>query len=239
MPLLLLLLFSIALSIGMGVIVLVIRRARNKSTDEPDQTPDCSFTGSCVFLRPGCWVAIKSRSLLAVQSALGLHNPKPCSWIDGVAGDEKLFIAPPMKGWILVMGSGLPEPGEDVDACFRFVVELSRKLGQVQFFHVNRALRHHAWAKADAGRIVRAYAWAGKTLWHQGVRTSQETELGLRCFDYFENPESNVFGQADVLGLNTDKVPLLAAHWSLDPGHVDQRFLEAACGIAGELSRRY
>src|SRR5690242_14444365 len=70
--------------------------------------------------RPNCWIAVRSRSLPAVQSALGLHNPKPCSWMDGLAGEQKLFIAPPVKGWILVMGSGLPEPSEDVDACFRF-----------------------------------------------------------------------------------------------------------------------
>jgi hypothetical protein len=239
MPVLLLLLFSVALSIGMGVIVLVIRRARNKTALEPDQATECAFARTCVFLRPSCWVAIKSRSLLAVQSALGLHNPKPCSWVDGVAGDEKLFIAPPMKGWILVMGSGLPEPGDDVDACFRFVLGLSRKLGQVQFFCASRALRHHAWVKADGGRVVRAYAWAGKTLWQQGARTAAEKELGLRCFDYFQAADPAVFGQSDALSLNTEKVPLLAARWSLDPGHIEERFLEAGCGIAGELWRRY
>jgi len=46
------------------------------------------------LLRPACWVAIKSRNLPAVQSALGLHHPKPCSWVEGLASEEQLFSAP-------------------------------------------------------------------------------------------------------------------------------------------------
>jgi uncharacterized membrane protein len=112
MPVLLLLLFSFALSVGMGIIVLVIRRARHRHAASPasNSSETCPYERSCVFRRPGCWLAIKSRSLLAVQSALGLSNAKACSWTDGFAGEQKLFIAPPVKGWVLVIGSGLPDP---------------------------------------------------------------------------------------------------------------------------------
>ena len=154
-------------------------------------------------------------------------------------GDEKLFIAPPVKGWILVMGAGLPDPSEDVDRCYRFLVELSRKLGQVQFFSANRALHHHAWVKADGGRIIRAYAWAGKTLWQQGSRTAAERALELRCFDYTEPAERVSFSSPDLVSLNVEKVPMLAAHWSLDPNRIDERVLETERGVTGELSRRY
>lgn len=242
MPVFLLLLFGLAVSIGIGVIVVVVRRAgrRLKPTPRP---PPCSiaatapFERSC-FFRPSCWLAIKSRSLVAVQAALGLHNPKPCSWVDGLAGEAKLFIAPPVKGWILVMGSDLPDPFEDVDACYKFLIQLSRKLGQVQLFGASRILHHHAWVKAESGRVVRAYAWAGKTLWHQGHRTAAETELALQCFDYTELPERPSFGQPDPMAINADKVPMLAARWSLDPGRIDDRFLQTECGIAGERSWR-
>jgi hypothetical protein len=242
MPVLLLLLFSIALSIGLGIAVLVVRQARREKLApkrEVSAFSGCAYERSCEFRRPGCWLAVRSRSLAAVQSALGLHNPKPCSWIEGLAGDEKLFVAPPVKGWILVMGAGLPDPSEDVDACFRFVLRLSRKLGQVQFFSASRVLHHHAWVAADGGRVVRAYAWAGKTLWQQGARTSAEKELELKCFDYAEPVEPAAFGQPDAVLLNVDKVPLLAARWSLDPARIDQRFLERERGVAGEPSRRF
>jgi hypothetical protein len=241
MPALLLLLFSIALSIGFAIIVLLVRRARERQLQpgSPASQGSCPYERTCIFRRPGCWLAVKSRNLLAVQSALGLHNPKPCSWTEGLTGDEKLFIAPPVNGWILVMGAGLPDPSDDVDACFRFLVELSRKLGQVQFFSASRVLHHHAWVKADGGRVVRAYAWAGRTLWQQGKRTSAENELGLKCFEYMEPAERVSFETPDPAAVNVDKVPLLAARWSLDPARVEEHALEAQRGVAGEPSRRY
>jgi len=242
MPILLLLLFSLALSIGIGIIIAITRRGvasielKGASSFTPPHSP---FEHAAMFRRPDCWLAIKSRSLVAVQSALGLHNPKPCSWWEGLSEADKLFIAPPVKGWILVLGSGLPEPSDDVDRFFRFVVEVSRKLGQVQFFCANRIVHSHAWVRADGGRIVRAYAWADHTLWKQGNPTRAEKELELKCFDYGEAAERNSFGQPDAVALNVDKLPLLAARWSLDPARIDQRFLENECGIAGEIWRRY
>lgn len=241
MPALLLLLFSVALSIGFAIIVLLIRRARERQMEPSSPAPqgNCPYERTCIFRRPGCWLAVKSRNLLAVQSALGLHNPKPCSWTEGMTGDEKLFIAPPVKGWILVMGAGLPDPSDDVDACFRFVVDLSRKLGHVQFFSASRVVHHHAWVKADGGRVLRAYAWAGRTLWQQGKRTSAEKELDLKCFDYMEPAERISFGTPDPVAVNVDKVPLLAARWSLDPARIEERALETQHGVAGEPSRKY
>jgi hypothetical protein len=241
-PVLLLTLSIVALGIGLLIVVMVIRRARHNSrapAKEAGTAAPCLYQPTCSFRRPGCWLAVKSRNLLAVQTALGLHNAKACSWKEGLAGEEQLFIAPPVNGWVLVMGSSLPDPSDDVDACFRFVVGVSRKLGQVQFFSVNRVLHYHAWVKADAGRVIRAYAWAGRTLWQQGLRTSAENDLKLKCFDYSEPAERTSFSQPDVLAANDDKVPLLAARWSLDPARIDERFLEQAHGIAGELSRRY
>jgi hypothetical protein len=189
--------------------------------------------------RPVCWLAIRSRNLLAVQAALGLQNAKPCSWVQGLNGDEKLFIAPPVSGWILVLGSGLPDPNEDIDACFRFVTALSRKLGRVQFFSASHILHHHAWVQVDRGRVIRAYAWAGRTVWNQGKPTNAETELALRCYDYTDDCEHGFFSQANPVAVNVDKVPLLAARWSIDPGRIDERYVERERGIAGELSHRF
>jgi len=192
-----------------------------------------------IFHCPNRWVAIRTTHPRAVQAALGLHNPTPCSWTDGMArvSDQKLFISPPVNGWILVVGSLLPEPSEDVDACFRFLQRLSRELGEVQFFSVNRAVGHHAWARFECGRAIRGYAWAGETLWNQGHKTWAERKLGLRCYDYFEGEARSHFGQLDRSRANADKVLLLASIWSLDPSSIDDSALTDAVGIAGDLSR--
>jgi hypothetical protein len=239
MPILLLLLFSIALSVGMGIVVLLIRRTLRRQQSEQSINEHASSAVHPPFRLPGCWLAIKSRNSHAIQSALGLHNAKPCPLSQGLAGEEKLFIAPPVNGWVLVMGSGLPDPSEDVDVSFRFLLELSRRVGLVQFFSASRVVHHHAWVMADRGRIVRAYAWAGRTIWLQGIRTAAEKELDLKCFNYLEMAEPAPFGQPDAASLNVDKVPLLAARWSIDPGRLDERFLQLERGIAGEPSWRY
>lgn len=188
--------------------------------------------------RPNTWLAVRSRNVHAVQIALGLHNVQPCTWLEGLAGDERLFIAPPVKGWVLIIGSGLPDPADDVDVCFRFLTGLSHKLGHVQFFKANRALGHHAWVRVDHGKVTRAYAWAGRTLWNQGTTTRAELEFGLKCFPYFESPDET-FEESEIATGNVEKVSLLASRWSLDPGTVDEHLFEHAYGIAGEPPRMF
>jgi hypothetical protein len=193
----------------------------------------------CSLLWPDSWLAVRSRNLLAVQAALSLHQPKPCSWVEGFINADYLFVAPPVKGWVLVTGAGLPEPSQDVDACFRFVVDLSRKLGQVQFFSANRYAQYHAWVKAEHGRIVRAYAWAGMTVWQQGNSTVEELELGLHCFDYAEPALLECATCLDLFQSNVHKVPLLAARWGLDPALVREHLFLNECGVVGKAAHRY
>ena len=212
---------------------LMIRRRRREM---PDWHPDPAMPA--LLASPFRWLAVRSANLHLVQAALGLRNPRPCSWEEGLtrSQDNKLFLSPPVDGWILVMGGGLPDPADDVDKCFRFIIELSRQIGQVQFFSLNRIVSHHAWVLADQGRVVRAYAWAGRTVWNQGKPTDAERRLQLCCFDYGEIPVRNDFTKLDPAAANTEKVPLLAARWSVDPMTVDARSLREGRGIAGKLS---
>jgi hypothetical protein len=191
------------------------------------------------FAMPCRWLAIKGGNVHVVQAAIGLNNPTPCTWEEGltVANEHKLFITPPIAGWILVMGTNLPEPSDDVDKCFRFLLDLSRKLGHVQYFSVNRVVNHHAWVHVDQGVVQRAYAWAGRTLWNQGRLTKAEMDLSLKCFDYTTTEERIEFGRVSPAVLNTERVPLLASRWSIDPSSIDFRMLKETQGIAGQLSR--
>lgn len=209
--------------------------AFNDFSQEP-QPPVRRFRSS-MLRRPQTWLAIKTRNLGAVQSALSLHNPKPCLWTDGMAAETRLFVAPPVSGWVLVFGPALPEPDEDVDVCFRFLLNISRKLGHVQFFSVNGALNHHAWAQVESGRVLRGYAWGGRTLWNQGEMTLQEVALRMKCLDYGATIEMPAFGNGDFG--NTEKVHLLAARWSIDPEDIDEGLMEHEWGIAGEPRRLF
>ena len=182
-------------------------------------------------LRPTTWIAVRGATPTAVQRALGLNRSTPCSWSEGMTGEHEFFISPRINGWVIVTGAGLPSPNDDVDASFLFLVALSRKLGHVQFFHADTVSHHHAWARLDDGYVTRAYAWMGETVWLQGARTALENELKMRCFAYGEDVFSEKIVQA-----NCDKVPMLAARWSLDPARITSHAVKTANGIAGESS---
>lgn len=190
------------------------------------------------FERPTRWLAIRCPSILKVQSALGLNNPTPCPLHEGVArlDEHKLFVSPPVNGWILVMGNALPDASDDPDKLFHFLMKAARELGSVQYFCANRVLSHHAWVRIENERVYRAYAWAGETLWNDGDRTAAENELELKCYEYGDAPLPFPFTARDSHVANTDKVLQLASKWSVDPlAVINQR---AAVGIAGELNRR-
>src|SRR5829696_18576 len=114
-PVMLLTLVSVALASGTAIILLVLHwRRRPRVLFEPpihsDVNPFPGLLFSHVLVqRPQTWLAIRSRNVHTVQSALGLHNAQPCTWLEGLAGEQKLFIAPPINGWILVVGSDLPD----------------------------------------------------------------------------------------------------------------------------------
>lgn len=245
----LLMLIPLGLVLGTGVLFIfsAIRwgRRRCQGSEKQDQFSRLNFAPGffvrasfreSLFGQPCRWLAIKGNSPTDVQNALHLSAPMPCSWEEGLieARDHKLFISPPVSGWILVMGSSLPDPTEDVDHCFRFLTGLSRKLGHVQFFSTNRVINHHAWALIDKGRVFRGYAWAGETVWNQGPVTAAEKDLKLTCFGYTDGRVD--FEQKDSLVLNTERVPLLASRWSVDPSSLDERQFKSGYGITGELS---
>lgn len=242
---LLILVLGMALGIGVVCLLLVLHYMRGGqltirraswplSGDVGERRIDHPF-----LFMPQRWLAIRSGNLNVIQTALRLSKPTPCSWEEGLsaAQEKKLFISPPINGWVLVMGSHLPDPGDDVDRCYHFLVELSRKVGQVQFFSANRVVNHHAWVQVQHGVVQRAYAWTGRTVWNQGRKTNAELDLGLRCFDYADVPEGGRFAQAEPLQQNTERVCLLAARWSIDPATVDARRLRESRGLTGEVSR--
>jgi hypothetical protein len=241
---LLILVLGIALGIGLVCLLLVLhhlrggRLAARRNWLQIAEITDRRFQPS-IFSMPSRWLAIKSGNPYVIQAALGLHKPTPCSWEEGltVAQERKLFISPPINGWVLVMGTHLPDPADDVDECFRFLIALSRKVGQVQFFSANRVVNHHAWVQVHQGIVQRAYAWAGRTIWNQGRKTSAEIDLGLRCYDYADAPEPTRFAQTDPCQHNTDRICLLAARWSIDPAAVDARRLRESRGLTGDISR--
>lgn len=218
-----------------GVMRMVVGRELRRILPEPESATDTRLTAS-VFEAPGRWLAVRGSDPHEIETALGVQHARACTWGDAIAApfEPRLFISPPVRGWIVVMGCDLPDPSDDIDECFKFLTGLSQRLGEVHFFARNRAVSHHGWARLDQGRVLRAYAWAGETLWNQGQVTSAERQLQMRCLDYVQSAESLGLAGREVLAANTDKVVRLAAAWSIDPTAVESSTLDAK-GIAGDL----
>ena len=82
-------------------------------------------------------------------------------------------------------------------------------------FYASRLPHHHAWARLDDGCVTRAYAWSGETVWNQGIETLPETEADMKC-----PATANIRATMLDAEMNFEKVPQLAARWSLDPAEV-------------------
>ena len=77
--------------------------------------------------------------------------------------------------------------------------------------------------------VTRGYAWTGETVWNQGIETLPEIAAGVKTFAYGENTATLLDAQ-----MNFERVPQLAARWSLDPAEVKLSSVREATGIAGE-----
>lgn len=243
---LLMLVFGVAIGLGLACLFVVLHTLRRRPAGERSRG---RLPGGPMRLglhpppslreMPGRWLAVSGSTLPAVQRALGLNHVVACSWSEGIAaaGQQMLFLTPPVQGWILVFGASLPDPAADVDECFLCLTRLSRDLGQVQFFSFDRVLNQHAWAMLDRGRVLRAYAWAGRTLWNQGPMTLTERECGLVCLDY--GAESDPGGPVKVAmsARNNDLVLQLAARWSVHPAAVGALLAHDGQGVVGEVSQ--
>lgn len=221
------LIISFGMCVGCAMIVLPIW----KSLRCVSPTAELPHFDSTYLPLPTRWLAIKHESMFAVQSALRLHNPEPCSWLEGLSHEERLFISPSIEGWIIVTGDNIPDPSDDVDVAFRFIMNLSRELGEVHYFSTTPFLNYHSWIKVRSGKVIRAYTWAGQTIWNQGAKTREEKELGMRTFNYSDEMQTLFSDDAAIFASNANKVPRLAALWTVDLTHVRKHLQEP--GIIG------
>lgn len=186
--------------------------------------------------RPKTWLTVKSRNSEDVARSIGLIDLQSCaSSIDlSTADPDIFFVSPPINGWVVVIGERLPDPDTDIDECFKFLSEMSERLGHVQYFHGNQALGHHAWVKFIERQVVRAYVWIGETAWNQGSATLAEKKSGMTAFDYFED-DCDGYRNWEKVRQNIEQLPLLASIWSIDPVVLLDRSVRVKPGLIGRF----
>ncbi len=227
------LLVSFGMVIGIAIVFATLYRRHLRALRKTQRwmdplTPLVGSAQSALTLPlPNRWLAIRSSNTAYLREMLHVGPDEGSRWSEALTRSRErlIFISPPWRGWSLVVGAAIPDPAADIDQLYRFLSRLSRGVGEVQFFSADRVLNHHAWAWLREGTVVRAYAWAGETLWNQGDQTLDERRLG---FTFRESGEA-VDGPGICGGpseqQNAERVALLARRWSLDPSEASAYFL--------------
>jgi hypothetical protein len=143
---------------------------------------------------------VKSSSPDEVLSDFGNPKARVSTWDAGIdaAYNDRIFLSPPVNGWVLVVSTSFFEPTE---ATLDRLRALSTRFGEAQFFCTHRVPEAHAWALARGGEIARAFyhiGEAGETIWNTGSPTVPENGID------FSFPT-----EEDVMGV--------AGSWSVDP----------------------
>src|ERR1700722_278779 len=109
--LLMLIPFGVVLGIGAFFFYCAWRRASLFVGEKITASFSAPFRSSA-FEQPARWLAVQAVNTSVVHPPLRVNRPARCSWKDGLTAEheDKLFISPPISGWVLVVGSGLPEP---------------------------------------------------------------------------------------------------------------------------------
>jgi len=194
------------------------------------------------------WLALGNAEVLeSLVHELQLVGLRPCEWGEGLneASSEGIFITPRISGWRLIVGLTLPDASSD--HMLSLMVRLSEKYGSAQYFGNHRVTDYYAWARADAGRLVRAYAYIGAqngVVWDRGELTKEEVELGMHFEDieiHVPEDSKSVLETLQHLKAHPKRRPeesdvfAIARKWSVDPTEIEEYEIEDSLGLIGYL----
>lgn len=189
-----------------------------------DRTPD----PPAPFGYRMAWLAVHTTDAAQVAEVLKLEPVEISNWKTGIGTmyDEKLsqgrvYLTPPVNGWIFVVGLSLPQPlGRGfVDKCTPMLLDLAATFPEAQYFLSYPPLEFYAWARVMDGKLARAFAIGDEgVIWNKGKATKEERGIGLRTADVrgVKNRKSDV-GQALPVYPTEAHVMHLASCWSVDP----------------------
>lgn len=184
-------------------------------------------TGPVAFGYKMGWITVRSETIQEVVNSLELRHPRPANWQEGIDCAYRLqgvFVAPPLNGWIAVVGFG-PQTfaGHDsVSAAKRRIESASKVFRASCSFATHRVTEYHHWMRADEGRVTRCFAYLGErgeVLSNEGPITTAEQAL-----TYGKLPPEQ--WQPDE-----DDVMKIASAWSYDPSKLTFSSGPAALGV--------
>jgi hypothetical protein len=173
------------------------------------------------------WVSVRCESVDEVVRALSLRSPRKASWKAGIDCAYQLkeaFVAPPVQGWISIVGFGIGDfdPQDSVAAAKRRIGMVTPHFQTVCAFATHRVVEYHQWIRATDGRINRCFAYLGErgeVLCNEGNVTDVERHLTFGG----KPPGEWVPDEQDVM--------TVARGWSYDPSTLSAASAKPAFGV--------
>jgi len=179
------------------------------------------------------WLAVPSSDTRAVATAIGLDRIKTSNWRTGLEAAHALdagsvFVTPPIHGWVLAVGWGLPGTKWMRTRYVReeLMTSLSIRFGEAQYYASHRGSGAVEWARYIKGREMRVFAYGDGQISHDRGQPYPE-EAGLVPTPATSEDEGQYWGPDE------DDVLRIAAAWSLDPSQLDQAGLPPSVGVLG------
>ncbi len=179
------------------------------------------------------WLTVRSESIQQVVESFGVLRPKPANWQEGIDWAYQLkgvFVAPPLDGWIAVVGfcpEDFVNPHPDPLSIDTRRIKSASKLFHVSCsFATHRVTEYHHWIRAEEGRVTRCFAYLGErgeVLCNDGAVTPGEQTLSFAKLppDQWQPDQSDVMHVARV--------------WSYDPSKLTSSSGRASLGVIGTL----
>lgn len=190
------------------------------------------------------WFAVRSEDTNAVAKAIELEKAEQVNWQYGVwhayeYNDYQIFVTPPVKGWVLALGTPIVWESDD-HACER-LVQLSKQFNETQLFASVRTSSAYLWARAVDGKLLRLFYDGDGERRVTGENTETEKELGFNFFDATspESSEPGYWDRKDLAFPDEDCVLKVAGKWSVDPSRLDKMGLAPSLGLLGNPSASY
>ncbi len=188
------------------------------------------------------WFAIKTTEQEKVAQLLGLKKTTRSNWKNGLesAYNNAVFITPPVDGWILAVGWGLPQADskETLEKTIDLANTLSRQFGEAQFFCTHRVTEYHCWLKSVNGKSERLYSYLGEqgeNIVISGSPTKAERKYNLVNTLSDEAKSDDYFGRDDLVYPDEELVMEIAGAWSINPTLLEGNKNIKGMGLLGTL----
>jgi len=184
------------------------------------------------------WVAVKTEDTKSILDILNLKNIEKTDWVEGTIKAYKgfVFVLPPIRGWILISGWGLPIPDHEqgVERTKRLLNQLSLNFEEAQLFCALRTVDAAAWMRSIKGITERLYSIGDGDAFIEGIPTKVEKQWDLLSMNDLQNGNDETYEKK--IWPNVNHVLEVAENWSINPMKLEKENGIGTFGYTGQLS---